>query len=364
MNFIYQVARILVGLLFVFSGFVKLVDPLGFSYKLEEYFGPGVLELEFLIPIALPLAVFIVIFELLLGVTLLLGFAPKLTRWSLLLMIVFFTFLTFYSAYFNKVTDCGCFGDAIPLDPWQSFYKDLILLVLILFIFFNKKYLKPVFSESVSFLLFLVAFFISGYLSYYGLNHLPIIDFRPYHIGADIPASMTVPDGAQKAIYNYHWKFKIDGKEKTITTQGSYPKVDGELMTYETELVDEGYIPPIHDFSLEKNGEDYTEVLMNDPKLLMISAYNLSKSETEAWQEIIPVIKQAKTQKYRVIVLTSSGERAQKLLNEQLKTKMDFYFADETAIKTIVRSNPGLLILNTGVIKQKAHWHDAEDLEF
>lgn len=364
MNFLYQLARLFVGVLFIFSGFVKLVDPLGFSYKLEEYFGPGVLELEFLVPIALPLAVFIVIFELLLGVTLLLGFARKFTRWSLLLMIIFFTFLTFYSAYFNKVTDCGCFGDAIPLDPWQSFYKDIILLVLILFIFSFKKYFKPLLSRPIAFLIFLLAFVISGYLSYYGLNHLPVIDFRPYHVGADIQASMTVPDGAPEAVYNYHWKFKIDGKEKTITTQGSYPQVEGELITYETELVDEGYIPPIHDFSLEKNGEDYTEVLMNDPKLLMITAYNLSKTETEAWESIQASIDKAKARNYRVIILTSSGEKAQKRLNEQFKTEMDFYFADETAIKTIVRSNPGLLILNNGVIQQKVHWHDVEDLEF
>ncbi len=364
MKYIYQIARIIVGALFIFSGYVKLVDPLGFSYKLQEYFGPGVLELEFLVPVALPLAVFIVIFELLLGVTLLLGFAPKFTRWSLLLMIIFFTFLTFYSAYFNKVTDCGCFGDAIPLTPWQSFYKDVILLVLILFIFFNKQYLTPIMPKPLAFIVFLIAFVVSGYLSYYGLNHLPVVDFRPYHIGANIPESMIVPEDAQKAVYNYHWNFKVEGEEKTITTQGSYPQVDGELIDYETELVEEGYIPPIHDFSLEKNGEDYTESLMAEPQLLMIASYNLSKSEIEAWNSIKPLIEEAKSKNYKVIVLTSSGVKDQKVINEQLQAELDFYFADETAIKTIVRSNPGLLVLNKGTIKQKVHWHDAEELEF
>jgi len=364
MKYIYQIARIIVGALFIFSGYVKLVDPLGFSYKLQEYFGPGVLELEFLVPIALPLAVFIVIFELLLGVTLLLGFAPKFTRWSLLLMIIFFTFLTFYSAYFNKVTDCGCFGDAIPLTPWQSFYKDIILLVLILFIFFKKQYLKPIMPKPLAFIVFLIAFIVSGYLSYYGLNHLPVVDFRPYHVGVNIPESMKVPEDAPKAVYNYHWKFKVDGSEKIITTQGNYPQVGGELIDYETELVDEGYIPPIHDFSLEKNGEDYTESLMAEPQLLLIAAYNLSKSENDAWQSIKPIIEEAKSKNYKVIVLTSSGLKDQKVINEQMQSELDFYFADETAIKTIVRSNPGLLVLNKGTIKQKKHWHDAEDLKF
>lgn len=363
MKILYQIARVFVGVLFIFSGYVKLVDPLGFSYKLEEYFGPGVLELEFLVPFALPIAVFVVIYELLLGVTLLIGYAPKFTRWSLLLMIIFFTFLTFYSAYFNKVTDCGCFGDAIPLDPWQSFYKDIILLVLILFIFFKHEYLKPLFSKSVGFIIFFIAFLVSGYLSYYGLNHLPIVDFRPYHEGADIPASMKVPEDAPKAVYNYHWKFKMNGEEKVITTQGSYPEVEGELITYDTELVDEGYIPPIHDFSLEKNGEDYTDELMAEEKLLMIAAYNLSKSKIEAWKSILPAIEKAEKAGYKVIILTSSGEKAQKGLKEELQRELDFYFADETAIKTIIRANPGLLILNEGVIKQKLHWHDATKLE-
>lgn len=364
MNFLYQMARIIVGFLFIFSGFVKLVDPLGFSYKLEEYFGPGVFELEFLVPIALPLAVFIVIFELLLGVSLLLGFARKFTRWSLLLMIVFFTFLTFYSAYFNKVTDCGCFGDAIPLNPWQSFYKDIILLVLILFIFSYKKYFKPLFSRPLAFLIFLFAFGVSGFLSYYGLNHLPVIDFRPYHEGADITASMTVPKDAPKAVYNYYWKFDVEGKEKTVVTQGSYPNVNGELITYRTELVDKGYVPPIHDFSLEQNGRDYTAILLAQPKVLMIAAYNLSKTKIDVWESVLPVIDKAKDQNYRVAVLTSSGEEAQIQLNKQLKTELDFYFTDETAIKTIVRSNPGFLIVHKGVIKQKVHWHDANELEF
>jgi len=363
MNFLYQIARIFVGALFIFSGYVKLVDPLGFSYKLEEYFGPGVLEFEFLVPFALPLAIFIVIFELLLGVTLLLGLVPKFTKWSLLLMIIFFTFLTFYSAYFNKVTDCGCFGDAIPLDPWQSFYKDIILLVLILFLFFNSKYLKPIMPKPILWVIFFIAFGVSGYLSYFGLNHLPVVDFRPYKIGADIPASMSVPEGAPKAVYNYHWKFKVNGEEKVITTQGSYPEVDGELITYETELVDEGYIPPIHDFSLMKNDENFIDFFMAESKLLMIAAYNLKSTKEEAWQKVKSVIENAEAQDYSVIIVTSSGEKDQKIINEWMQTELDFYNADETAIKTIIRANPGLLILNEGVIKDKKHWHDAGELE-
>jgi len=362
MNFLYQLFRILVGVLFIFSGFVKLVDPLGFSIKLEEYFGPGVLELEFLIPFALPIAVFVVIYELVLGVTLLLGYAPKLTRWSLLLMIVFFTFLTFYSAYFNKVTDCGCFGDAIPLEPWESFYKDIILLVMILFLFFNNKYLKPILSGKVRLFVVLISIIVSSYIGYYGLNHLPMVDFRPYKIGVNIPEAMAIPEDAPKAVYNYHWKFKIDGVEKIITTQGSYPDVDGEYIDYETELIDEGYVPPIKDFILEKDGENYTEELMAEPKLFMIAAYNLEKSDYEAWDAILPTMEKFENADYKIIIITASPEKDQNIINEIAKERLDFYLADETAIKTIIRSNPGVLILNKGTIKDKVHWHDVEKL--
>jgi len=364
MKIIYQIARTFVGILFIFSGYVKLVDPIGFSYKLEEYFGPDVLGLEFLVPFALALSVAIVIFELVLGVMLLLGFAKKFTVWSLLLMIIFFTFLTFYSAYFNKVTDCGCFGDAIPLDPWQSFYKDIVLSVLIVFIFFKRKYLSPIFSKPLSVSILVIVLFASSYISYLGITHLPIADFRPYKIGASIPENMQVPKGAQERVEEYRWKIKVDGEEKIYTTNGSYPNVDGELVSFETEVIDEGYIPPIHDFSLVKNDENFIDFYMAEEKLLMIPSYDLALTKDDAWRALKPVIEKAKDQGYSTIIVTSSGEKDQFKINEILQREMDYYTADETAIKTIVRSNPGLLVLKEGVIQQKVHWHDVEDLQF
>jgi hypothetical protein len=232
-----------------------------------------------------------------------------------------------------------------------------------LFIFFNKKYLKPILPKKMATGLVMLSIAISIYISYYGLNHLPMVDFRAYKIGANIPQSMIIPKDAPKAVYNYNWKFKINGEEKIITTQGSYPVVDGELIDYKTELVDEGYIPPIHDFMLEKNGEDFTLELMAEPKLLMIAAYNLSKSKEEAWKSILPTIEAFEADGYKVIVLTASPQKDQNIINEIVKQELDYYLADETAIKTVVRSNPGLLKLNNGTIIDKVHWHDVEDLE-
>jgi len=145
-NIITQFSRIFVGILFIISGLIKLNDPVGFSYKLAEYFSETVFNIPFLVPYTLALALFLVILEVVLGVMLLIGYKTKFTIWSLLLLIVFFTFLTFYSAYFDVVKDCGCFGDALKLTPWESFTKDLVLLVFILILFFNMKLVKPLFS--------------------------------------------------------------------------------------------------------------------------------------------------------------------------------------------------------------------------
>jgi uncharacterized membrane protein YphA (DoxX/SURF4 family) len=147
MKVLVGVSRIFVGVLFIISGLIKLNDPVGFSFKLGDYFAPEVLNLSFLEPYALVIALLVVILEVLLGVMLIMGYAKKFTLWSLLLMIVFFTFLTFYSAYFNKVTDCGCFGDALKLTPWESFSKDVLLLVLILILYKGNRYIKPFFFK-------------------------------------------------------------------------------------------------------------------------------------------------------------------------------------------------------------------------
>lgn len=363
MKLVVGLARIIVGVLFIFSGFVKLNDPIGFAFKLEEYFSPSVLNLEFLAPFALVIAILLVIFELVLGIMLLIGYLPKFTTWALLLMIIFFTFLTFYSAYFNKVTDCGCFGDAIPLTPWQSFYKDVILFILILILFFKRELITPVFAKASHRWIVFLSFMLCFTFAYYVLMHLPLIDFRAYKVGNNIAEKMTVPEGAPEAVYDYNWKFRVNGEEKVITTQGSYPQVDGEFIGVETELVQEGYEPPIHDFSMEKDGEDFTSELLQEEKLLMIVMYSLGRSEAEGLKKMSAVAEKAKSEGYRVIGLSASGEELKAKVKEKYNLDFEFYFSDETALKTIIRSNPGIVKVHEGTILQKLHWNDAEKLE-
>ena len=355
--------RVFVGVLFIISGFVKLNDPVGFSFKLQEYFAPDVLNIEFLSPFALGLAIILVIVELVLGVALIIGYYKRLTMWLLLLMIIFFTFLTFYSAYFNKVTDCGCFGDAPPLTPWQSFTKDVILLIMIVFLFINIKHIKPFFSNFSRSIIIFATFIACLSFGYYVLMHLPAIDFRAYKEGVNISEGMTIPEGAPEAVFDYNWKFNINGEEKIITTQGEYPSSEGEFIGVETEVVEEGYVPPIHDFTIEKDGENFTEKFLNTPNLIVIIAYDLNKTEWNGWPVIKELTNDALKKGYSVIGLTASGDASVNDLKEKQNINFDFYFTDATTLKTIVRSNPGIVKLHNGTIIQKRHWNDADEIE-
>ncbi|GGW73611.1 DoxX-like protein [Winogradskyella epiphytica] len=363
MKYLVQLSRIFTGILFVISGFIKLNDPLGFSYKLEEYFGSDVLNIEFLIPYALGISVIVVVFEVVLGVFLLIGYKPKFTVWSLLLMIVFFTFLTFYSAYFDKVKDCGCFGDALKLTPWESFTKDVVLLVLILILFFGIKHIKPIFSSLVTTVIALLSFILSLWFGYHVLMHLPAIDFRAYAIGKNIPEQMIIPEDAQKPVLEYTWTFNVNGEEQEFVTNGSYPTVDGEYVGVETKTIDEGYIPPIQDLSIESEDEDLTDHFLSQEKLIMITMYNVTKAESKGVEKLKAFSEKAKAKGYTVIGLSSSGAQDKAKVKQEYNLDFEFYLCDEKVIKTIVRANPGIIILEKGTVMQKAHWNDLEDLK-
>ena len=279
-------------------------------------------------------------------------------------MIVFFTFLTFYSAYFNKVTDCGCFGDAIKLTPWESFSKDIVLLVFILILFIGKKYVKPIFGSNAKRVITAVSLVICVVFANHVLRHLPAIDFRPYKIGANIKDGMAIPEGAQKPVFEYAWKFNVDGEEKVYVTNGDYPSVEGEFIDVETTEIEKGYEPPIHDFTIEQDGEDFASQLLEEPKLMMIIAYDLRKSNYKAFPILKPIITKAKNNGYKVIGMSASGPEQTNKLVKEYDLDTQFYFTDETTLKTIIRSNPGVLVLEKGTIKQKVHFNDLNDLRF
>ncbi|HAD98290.1 MAG TPA: DoxX family protein [Cryomorphaceae bacterium] len=374
MNFITQVCRILVGGLFIFSGLIKLNDPMGFSFKLDEYFGPDVLNLPFLQPIALGLAVFIVILEVLLGVALLLGHWKKLTAWLLLLMILFFTFLTFYSAYFNKVTDCGCFGDAIPLTPWESFGKDVILTVLIVIIFTNLKYIRPVLSAGGRSAVMVLALIGCSFMGYYVLNHLPIKDFRAYAEGKSIVEGMKSAEelGLEPTKYGtvYYMKNKENGDEKKITSEQYmaeewWKKKEWEIQSDKTESVvlKHGYEPPVHDFVILYNDEDATQEVLEAPVVFLVIAYDMSKTDREAYARVNEFAEAVQSADYPIIGLSASLDSEVEKMRHELQTPFPFATMDLTTLKTIIRSNPGLVMLKEGTVAGKWHYNDIPDFE-
>lgn len=356
MKYLIQLCRILLGVTFIISGMIKLNDPMGFSFKLEDYFAPDVLNMPFFVPYTLTFAILVCIFEVVLGVTLLVGYKKKLTLWLLLAMLVFFGFLTFYSAYFHKVTDCGCFGDAIKFTPWQSFTKDMVLLVLALIVFWGQKYVQPITKGNLPLLITVISVLFCISFVYYVYNHLPIKDFRPYKIGTNIPKGMELPPNA----VTYYWTFKVNGKEKVIVTKdASFPKVDGEYVssTSTTEL------PPIHDFYIQdKDREtDYLPQFMAEEKLLMVVSYRLDLADQEAFKTIKTVTDKALKNGYTVIGLTSQMEKAPYIV-KKYELNFNFYYNDATTLKTMIRSNPGLIVLSKGTIIDKKHYNDSEKL--
>ncbi|WP_411768362.1 BT_3928 family protein [Winogradskyella sp. A3E31] len=363
MKYLVSISRILVGVLFIISGWIKLNDPLGFSYKLQEYFGADVLNLPFLEPYALGISILVVVFEVVLGVFLLIGYKRKFTIWSLLLMIVFFTFLTFYSAYFDKVKDCGCFGDALKLTPWESFTKDVVLLVLILILFVGKKYINPIFSKLPNTIIALMAFLVSLYIGYDVLMHLPHVDFRAYKVGNNIQEQMATPPDAARPVVEYTWNYKLNGEEKTFIDNGRGPSEYDEIINVETKQIDEGYIPPIQDFTIESADEDLTSYFLEKDNLVIVAMYNIASSEPDGLAKLKSFTDKAINKGYTVIGLSASGETAKQQLKEQFKLNFDIYLCDEKVVKTIVRANPGIVILNSGTVVDKAHWNDIEDIE-
>lgn len=361
MKKIILVIQFFVGIVFIISGFVKLIDPLGFSFKLQEYFSPDVLNLPFFEPYAFALALVVVIVEILLGALLLLGYQKKLTLYVLILLTVFFAFLTFYSAYFNKVTDCGCFGDAIKFTPWQSFLKDVFLLALILVLYWKKELLVSLLPHKISLAILGVSLLFCGIFAYYTYHHLPVVDFRPYKVGANIEQGMQIPEGGG-AIIDYHWKFNVNGKEQIITTRGEYPQVEGNFVSVDTEIISEGQKPAIHDFTIEKDGQDYTQQMLKEPKLLMVVSYDFQKADLDGFRALKELTDRAVKQGITVIGMTPAVEQAQQI-KKKYELNFDFYFTDPTTLKTMIRANPGVIYLENGTIMQKANYTDAQRIK-
>jgi uncharacterized membrane protein YphA (DoxX/SURF4 family) len=365
---ILHFSRWFVGLLFIFSGLIKANDPLGFGYKLQEYF--EVFHLNFLSGWATGIAILLCVLEIVLGALLLFGFYRNQVTKGLLALIVFFTFLTFVSAAFKVVTSCGCFGDAIPLTPWQSFSKDLILLVLIVYLFIHRTKINPITANAkVQTVLCAIVTVASFGFGIYTYNYLPVVDFLPYKVGSSIPESMKVPEGAplDEFLILYQLKHKKTGETKSMSDKEYMAKEVWKDENWEVvgdpekKLVKKGYEAKIKDLIIsDGSGTDYTHELVENPFYnLVIVAYNLNEVNEEAVAKTNALALNAVEQfNIRTVMLTSNSAQDAATFSKRMKLFMEVFYADAVPLKSMVRANPGVLLLKNGVIVNKWHYHN------
>ena len=419
MKLITDIARYFVGVLFIFSGIVKANDPLGFSYKLEEYFDEfaklgqyvGFLEpfFQFCHEYALIQAVFIVILEVILGVAILVRFKTRLTATLLLLLITFFTALTFASAYFGIVKTCGCFGDAIPLTAWESFYKDVVLSVFILIIFVRQKQITisetgmndfvlagigslvmlklsydlewffPFWFTAITFAVFFLirlvehrkAPFFTTVLAtiamvlftFYTYSYLPVKDFRAYAAGKSIAEQMEgVPD---KLKYFYILKNKETGEQKEFEKFPENYQETYEYVDARTEVVEKGVEPKIMDFSISSaEGEDLTEdFLQSESFTFFVVSYDLALATIQPQQRINELARSIQEKGYRIVGLTATPPNATLAFAQAHSVPYSFLYCDQIVLKTIIRSNPGLMLIKDGKVYGKWHYNDLPEMQ-
>jgi len=348
------VSRILLGLLFIYSGFVKGVDPVGTEYRIVDYF--IAFGTEWAIPLALPLSVIMSTAEFVLGVLLLLNISIQITSWLVMLMMAMFTVITLNDAMYSLVPDCGCFGDVLVISNWQTFYKNLVIDALLLIVFFSSnragKWLKVKTEWTILFVSIL------GFVVFeiYNIRHLPIIDFRDWKEGNRMVNNNPLP-----MKYYLTYKHVESGREKEYVSP-NYPYNDSVWLS-EWEFVSQRVVDPnpqLHDLRIEDiDGIDYTnQVIANPGFQFILVSYDLGTSSNKNWENIKEIFNYCEKSETSFVVITSSLPEEVLLFKENNLPGADFYFGDDITMMSMIRSNPGLILLKNGVVLHKWHFND------
>lgn len=354
-----EFSRLLIGVVFIFSGFVKAIDPVGFALKINDYliaFGIEAIKvLSGLISFNL------IAIEFMLGICVLLGVYRRYSSFLVLLLMVFMTPLTLYLALFDPVSDCGCFGDAVIITNWETFYKNIVLLAAAVFLFIYNQRIHPFFTYKSYWFVAIYGYTMCMFFSYQNYAHLPVKDFRPYKIGADIPSLMAIPEGAEEDEYKYTFVYEKEGVQKEFSLD-DYPSDDPSWTFVESksELVKQGYVPAITNFVLF-NDEDQNvteEVLTNDKGVLLVIAPKLEKSKDLKIDEVNAIYDYASEHGLAFYCVTASSTDAIGDWIDKTGAEYPFLMGDETLLKTIIRSNPGLVLLKKGIVFAKWHYND------
>jgi len=355
-------SRLIIAVVFIFSGFVKAVDPLGFAYKFTDYF--NAFHVGFLEVIALPLAIALSAAELVIGISMLLSYRVKFMSWLVLVFMLFFTGLTFILALYNPVSDCGCFGDAIILTNWQTFFKNLILMPFVLIVFTGRDKFLPMNTPTIEWSVVSLFYVAVIFLSVYCIRNLPMLDFRPYHVGADIKKGMVIPPDAPLDEYETTLLYKSKESGKILEyNMKNFPRdtVKWEFVDAKSELVKKGYEPPIHDFTLStEEGSDITDYILNDPAYsMLLIAHDINDADDSGLIEANRLFELTSyLPGFKFYAVTSSTSDIVENRSQDLGLNYDFLYADEIMLKTVIRSNPGFVLLNNGVVVGKWHFRN------
>jgi len=358
---VLQMIRILFGAVFVFSGFVKAIDPLGSTYKIEDYLRTFGGVFESMADYAFIIAIALSTIELLIGLNLIFRVYLKYTKFLALLFMIVMTPLTLYIAIKNPVTDCGCFGDALVISNWATFIKNLVLITMIILMLVYHKNYRSFLSMKVQHIV-VVTFIAFGILiSVFSYRHLPVFDFLPYKIGVNIPKAMVVPDNAPLDVYKTTFIYEKNGKQKEFTLE-NYPKGDTSwvFVDQKTEIITKGYKAPIHDFSIMSSQfDDLTQQILNTPgKTYLFIMYDLNETSVNGAREAEKIYQELLKSGNKCYALTGSSDADVQKFKDKTDVTFTFWKTDPTTLKTMIRANPGLILLEKGTIKGKWNWRD------
>ena len=348
------VARTVVGLTFILSGFVKAIDPLGTQYKIQDYLAaiPPSLSLPDMLTLLMSVSLSMVEFTL--GAFMLTAISRRLTARLTLLFMVVMTAVTVWIYIADPVKDCGCFGDALTLTNLETLLKNIVLLALAALVAWRPTHIGRLMSRSNQMLLGQMLMVTPVALSFWCLYDLPLIDFRPYHIGADIKAGMEIPEGAEQPVFDTTFIMEKDGERREFTLD-NYPDSTWTFVDSKTVTVKEGYVPPIHDFSITAaDGEDITDmVLGREGYTFLLISPDLDKADDQNFGDIDQIYEFCQDNSIPFYCLTASTEKSQQHWQNITGAGYPFCMTDATTLKTMIRSNPGLMLLEKGVVRGK-----------
>ncbi|MDO4461912.1 MAG: DoxX family protein [Bacteroidia bacterium] len=354
---VLEIVRVVVGILFCFSGVVKCIDPIGGAIKIEDYFVAwGLTD----IPMAVCIALSVIqnILEFIVGYALIAKIFVPLASIGALIFMAIFTPLTLYIAIYNPVSDCGCFGDAVKITNWQTFYKNLAFVPLCILIFMFRHSFKTRIKRWRKAIVLLCGLTVGGLFTLKGLTDEPLIDFRPYSVGTNISEAMSIPEDAPQAEYKTTFILQKDGIYEEFD-EHTYPYEDTTWVYVDThtEVINEGYVPPIKDFTLiDRYGEVVTDDLLNtDEQLVLVVSPKLNEVGEEALAKVSHLKEVCDRYGLRLYVLTASTVEHQRAFSVEGKQDFEYLQGDETMLKTMVRAKAGVMVMQRGNIVAKYH---------